>query len=158
MFNLMEPRSFYHDLFDFRRDFDDIFNRMLGVAPISETRLFGEVFTPPVEAWTDPEAKKFYLRVAVPGIDPKDVKVEVQGNTLTISGERKKIETKKEVNYHYREMTHGTFERVLPLPEGVDIEKLVAEFNNGVLEINAPLAAAALPRRIEIKPALKKAA
>ncbi|MDE3109662.1 MAG: Hsp20/alpha crystallin family protein [Acidobacteriota bacterium] len=55
-------------------------------------------------------------------------------------------------------MTHGTFERVLPLPEGVDIEKLVAEFHNGVLEINAPLAAAALPRRIEIEPVLKKAA
>jgi len=158
MFNLMEPRSFYRDLFDFRRDFDEIFNRMIGVGPVPETKLFEEVLTPPVEAWTDPEAKKFYLRVAVPGIDPKDVKVEVQGDTLTISGERKKVETKKEVNYHHREFTYGAFERVLPLPEGVDVEKLVAEFNNGVLEINAPLVAAALPRRIEVKPAMKKAA
>lgn len=158
MFNLMEPRSFYRDLFDFRRDFEEIFNRMIGVGPVPETKLFAEVLTPPVEAWTDPEAKKFYLRVAVPGIDPKDVKVEVQGNTLTISGERKKVETKKEVSYHHREFTYGAFQRVLPLPEGVDIEKLVAEFNNGVLEINAPLVAAALPRRIEVKPAMKKAA
>jgi HSP20 family molecular chaperone IbpA len=46
----------------------------------------------------------------------------------------------------------------MTLPEGVDIEKLVAEFNNGVLELNAPLAAAALPRRIEVKPLLKKVA
>lgn len=158
MLNLMEPRSFYRDLFDFRRDFDEIFNRMIGVTPVPETKLFEEVLTPPIEAWTDPEAKKFYLRVAVPGIDPKEVKVEVQGNMLTISGERKHIETKKEVTYHHREFTYGAFERVIPLPEGVETDKLVAEFNNGVLELNAPLAVAALPRRIEIKPVLKKAA
>jgi HSP20 family protein len=158
MFNLMEPRSFYRDLFDFRRGFEEIFNRMMGVSPVPDTKFFGEILTPPVEAWTDPEAKKFYLRVAVPGIDPKDVKVEVRGNTLMVFGERKQIETAKRVSYHHREFTYGAFERVLPLPEGVDIEKLVAEFNNGVLEIHAPLVAAALPRRIEVKPALKKAA
>jgi len=94
----------------------------------------------------------------VAGIDPKEVKVEVQGNILTISGERKKVETKKELNYHYRELNYGKFERLLTLPEGLDVEKLVAEFNNGVLEINAPITTAALPRRIEIKPLLKKAA
>jgi HSP20 family protein len=158
MLNLIEPRSFYRDLFDFRRDFDEIFNRMIGATPVPETKLIEEVFTPRIEAWTDPEAKKFYLRVAVPGIDPKEVKVEVQGSTLTIYGERKKVESAKEVNYHHREFTYGAFERVVPLPEGVDVDKLVAEFGNGVLEINAPLAAAALPRRIEVKPALKKAA
>jgi len=158
MFNLMEPRSFYRDLFDFRRDFDEIFNRMVGVAPVPETKFFEQVLMPPIEAWTDPETKKFYLRVAVPGIDPKEVKVEVQGNMLTISGERKHVETKKEVTYHNREFTYGAFERVIPLPEGVESDKLVAEFNNGVLELNAPLAVAALPRRIEIKPLLKKAA
>lgn len=158
MLSLIEPRSFYRDLFDFRRDFDEIFNRMIGVTSVPETKVFEEVLMPPVEAWTDQETKKYHLRVAVPGIDPKEVKVEVQGNTLTISGERKKVETKKEVNYHHREFTYGAFERVLPLPEGVDIEKVVAEFNNGMLEIYAPLATAALPRRVEVKPILKKAA
>ena len=87
-------RSFYRDLFDFRRDFDEIFNRVIGVNPVRETKLFEEVLTPPIEAWTDPEAKKFYLRIAVRGIDPKDLKVEVQGSTLTLSGERKQVETK----------------------------------------------------------------
>jgi HSP20 family protein len=155
----MEPRSFYRDLFDFRRDFDEIFNRMVGATPaLTGTRTFEETFAPPIEAWTDTEAKKFYLRVAVPGIEPKEVKIEVQGNVLAISGERKHVEEKKEVTYHQREFTYGTFQRVLTLPEGVDTEKLTAEFNNGVLELTAPLAAAALPRRIEIKPLLKKAA
>jgi HSP20 family protein len=158
MFNLMQPGSFYRDLFDFRRDFDEIFHRMVGFSPVPETQLFGEGLTPPIEAWTDPEAKKFYLRVAVPGIEAKDVKIEVQGNMLTISGERKRVESKKEVSYHHREFTYGAFKRVVPVPEGVDVEKLVAEFNNGVLEISAPLVATALPRRIEVKPVLKKVA
>lgn len=155
MLGLFEPRRFYRNLYDFRHDFDEIFNRMIGATEIPGRE---EMFMPPIEAWTDPEAKKFYLRVAVPGIDPKEVKVEVQGNVLTITGERKKVETKKEVTYHQREFSYGAFERVVTLPEGVDAEKLIAEFNNGVLEINAPLAAAALPRRIEVKPLLKKAA
>ncbi len=157
MLGLMEPRSFYRDLFDFRRDFDEMFNRIVRATP-ALTGTIEETFVPPIEAWTDTEAKKFYLRVAVPGIDPKDVKIEVQGNVLTISGERKHAEEKKEVTYHQREFTYGAFQRVLTLPEGVDVEKLTAEFNNGVLELTAPLAAAALPRRIEIKPVLKRAA
>jgi HSP20 family protein len=51
----------------------------------------------------------------------------------------------------YREINYGTFQRTLTLPEGVDAEKISAEFNNGLLEITAPIAAAALPRRVEIK-------
>jgi hypothetical protein len=53
---------------------------------------------------------------------------------------------------------YGAFERTLPLPDGVDANKLEAEYNNGVLEITAPIAASALPRRIEVKsaPAAKK--
>jgi HSP20 family protein len=158
MLNLLEPANLYRDLFDFRQDFEDIFNKMVGFTRIPEPKLLTEAFVPPIEAWTDTDNKKFHLRVAIPGIEPKDVKLEVQGKMLMISGERKKVETKKDLNYHHREFHYGTFERILPLPEGVEEEKLVAEFNNGVLEINAPLVAAALPRKIEIKPLLKKAA
>jgi HSP20 family protein len=151
--------NLFRDLFDFRQDFDEIFNRMLAGFPMTtEPTLRTVGFTPLADAWIDPDTKKFYLRIAVPGVDPKDVKLEVQNNALRIAGERKTIETKKEVNFLNREFTYGTFERVLPLPEGVDIDKLIAEFNHGVLEINAPLMTAALPRRIEIHPALKKAA
>ena len=151
--------NLFRDLFDFRQDFDELFNRMLGGFPVTtEPTLRTIGFTPLADVWIDPDVKKFYLRIALPGVDPKDVKVEFQGTTLRIAGERKTIETKKEVNFLNREFTYGTFERVLPLPEGVDVEKLVAEFNHGVLEISAPMVTAALPRRIEIQPALKKVA
>lgn len=156
MFTLMEPKTFYRGLFDFRRDFDEIFNHLIAGSPLTKSSY--EAYVPPVEAWTDPEAKKFYVRVALPGVDPHDVNVEVQANTLTIGGSWKSAKAPAEANYLHREFSYGNFERVVTLPEGVDVEKLTAEFNHGVLEINAPMAVAALPRRIEIKPALKKAA
>lgn len=155
MFTLMKPKTFYRDLFDFRHDFDEIFNHLIAVSPIKSSY---ETYVPPIEAWTDPEAKKFHARVALPGVDPKNVKVEVQGRRLTIGGSWKSPEVPKEAEYLRCEFAYGTFEREVPLPEGVYVEKLAAEFNHGVLEISAPMAVAALPRRIEVKPALKKAA
>jgi HSP20 family protein len=155
MFTLAEPKTFYRDLFDFRRDFDEIFNHLIA-GPTTEPGY--QAYVPAVEAWTDPEAKKFHVRVALPGVEPQNVNVEVQANTLTIGGFWKSAEAPTEANYLHREFTYGNFERVVTLPEGVDVEKLAAEFNHGVLEITAPVAAAALPRRIQIKAALKKAA
>jgi HSP20 family protein len=149
----------WRDLFNFRQDFDEIFNRLMTGRPVlTEPKLTTVGFIPPVEAWIDKETRKFYLHVAVPGIEPNDVNVQVQGNLLTIKGERKIAQTKKEVDYFYRELHRGAFERTLTLPEGVDVEKLVAEFNHGVLEISAPVVAGALPRRIEVKTIVKKAA
>jgi HSP20 family protein len=155
MFSLMEPKAFYRDLFDFRRDFDEIFNHLVTGGPAYTG---AKTYVPAVEAWTDPEAKKFYARFALPGVDAHDVSVEVHGKVLTVTGFWKGSEPAKEAKYLHREFSYGNFERAVTLPEGVDAEKITAEFNHGVLEISAPVAAAVLPRRIEIKPALKKAA
>jgi HSP20 family protein len=153
--------SFFQDLFDFRRDFDQMFNRMLAGAPLGEERSAGSslmMMAPPVETFIDKDGKTFHCRVSLPGIDPKEVQIHAQGNALTISGERKIDNKAKEGDFHHREIWYGAFERTLPLPDGVDANKLEAEYNNGVLEITAPIAASALPRRIEVKsaPAAKK--
>ena len=83
--------------------------------------------------------------------DPKDVDLQVQGNTLTISGERSTTHETNEADYLRREITYGSFQRSILLPEGVDKDKLNAEYRNGILEITAPIATAALPRKGEIK-------
>ena len=95
-----------------------------------------------------PEAVAILLGV---GVEPKDVQIHAQGNLLTIHGERKVTHRVKEAELFEDEITYGVFERTLTLPEGVNVEKLMAEYVNGVLEITAPVAAAALPRKIEIK-------
>lgn len=71
----------------------------------------------------------------LPGVDPKDVDIQVQGNTLTISGERTNSREAREADFLQREITYGSFTRSLALPEGVDRERPSAEYRNGKLEI-----------------------
>ena len=156
MANLVRRDHVFDDLFDFRRNFDHIFNRFLtgsGSSPERQAQML--VAVPPIEAWVDNEDKKYHLSVAVPGMDPKDVQLNLQGNNLTVSGEHKSEKEKKEADYLHREFSFGRFERTIVLPEGVDTDKLTAEYNNGVLEISAPINASALPKRIEIKTSAK---
>jgi len=153
MTSLIPRDTFFQDLFDFRRDFDQIFNRFLSWPSAQEEPAMTTlgVFTPPMECFVDKDGKKLHCNVMLPGVDPKDVGLQVQGNTLTISGERSASRETKETDYLRREITYGAFQRSILLPEGVDRDKLTAEYRNGILEITAPIAAAALPRKVEIK-------
>jgi HSP20 family protein len=99
----------------------------------------------------DKEAKKYHLRLALPGVDPSTVELKLLGNLLTISAERKASREAKDVDYLYRELSYGTLSRTLTLPEGLDTEQINAKYNDGLLEITAPVAAVALPRQVEIK-------
>ncbi|HLV95621.1 MAG TPA: Hsp20/alpha crystallin family protein [Candidatus Acidoferrales bacterium] len=155
MANLSHRERLFQDLFDFRRDFDHMFNRFLtgsqgrGPQEQEESRIMS--FAPAVESYLDREGKKFVCRVALPDIDPKNVNIQVQGNALSISGERKITNERKEANFVQSEMMYGYFERDIPLPEGVDTNKIDAEYRNGILQITAPVSAAALPRRVEVR-------
>jgi HSP20 family protein len=154
MKNLVLRNEVFEDLFDFRREFDKIFNRMLTVKPWGKEEVGpwnGFNFVPAIETYVDKDARKYFCKVSLPGIDPKEVQISVQGNLLMLIGERKLENVKKEAEYFHEEFAYGKFERTIELPEGVNTEKLYAEFVNGVLEINAPVAAVALPRKIEIK-------
>ena len=154
MNNLFLREPFFEDLFDFRREFDKIFSRMLTLKPWTKEEAASWPsfnFVPSVEAYVDKETKKYICKVSLPGIEPKEVQIHVQGNLLTIAGERKYMWENKEREALHEEFTYGKFERVLELPEGVNTDKMNADFVNGVLEITAPVAAIALPRKIEIK-------
>jgi HSP20 family molecular chaperone IbpA len=149
-------RNLYGELFGFRREFDELFNRLVTGRPVAEwpelpvfNKEFG--FTPAVETYIDKQANKYVCRVTLPGIEPKELTINTQGYMLTIRGERKFQHAVKEVEFAEREITYGQFERMISLPEGVLVEKLNAAYTNGVLEITAPMATAALPRKVEIK-------
>ena len=157
MTNLMRNDNFYTDLFEFRRDFDEIFNQMVTFKPFVREQLPLETafnlvpFVPAVEAYVDTEARKYICRVSLPGIEPKEIEINLQGNLLTIKGEKRTAKTLKEAEVKHSEFLYGSFERTLTLPEGIAADKLVAEFHNGVLEITAPVAVSALPRKIDVK-------
>jgi HSP20 family protein len=154
MANITLRDSFFDELFDLRREFDHIFNRFFSHRPGLARREAAETFSallPPVNVSVDKDAKKFACQIALPGVDPQDVNIQVQGNVLRVSGERKATSENKGADYYQKELVYGSFERSIMLPEGVESDKLNAEYRNGVLEISAPISAAALPRRIEIK-------
>jgi HSP20 family protein len=157
MRNLYPTERLFEDLFGLHRGFNEMFNRVLAGKPWGrELPEFQNAFTfvPAVEAYVDKEGKKYVCRVTIPGIEPKDLQIHAQGNLLTIRGERKLTHRAKQAELFEEEIAYGVFERTLPLPEGVNAEKLTAEYVNGVLEIAAPIAAAALPRKIEVKTAV----
>jgi HSP20 family protein len=154
MTNLILRDNLFEDLFDVRREFDKIFNRMLTVKPLAKEKvgsLTAFDFVPVMESFVDKTEKKYVCKIALPGVEPKEVEIHVKGNFLFIKGERKFTRETKEVDYLFEEFTYGKFEREFELPEGVNADKMNATFVNGVLEITAPIAEAALPKKIEIK-------
>jgi len=93
----------------------------------------------------------YFLTFDVPGISREDIKIEVQGDTLTVSGERKTENYEDRRAIGPRERGYGFFSRSFTLPEAVNSEKIEASFENGVLEVAVPKAEAAKARRIEIQ-------
>ncbi|MCR9251501.1 MAG: Hsp20/alpha crystallin family protein [bacterium] len=93
-------------------------------------------FTPQVDiAETD---KDFELQFAVPGLKKEDISIDLEDGTLTVGGERKFEETKKEKNFHSVETRYGSFKRSFKLPENVAADKVEASYKDGILLIQIP--------------------
>ena len=92
----------------------------------------------------------FVLRADLPGMSEDDVHIELEDNTLTVSGERKSEHEEKREGFYRSERAFGSFSRSLTLPQGVDPESVTASFDKGVLEVRIPKPEQRKPRRIEI--------
>jgi HSP20 family protein len=109
-------------------------------------------WTPVVDVVT--EGEDMVIRAELPGMKREDVDVSFQNGVLTISGERKEEEERKEANYLVKERRYGSFSRSMTLPEGVDESKIKASFKEGLLEVTVEGAGTQVeagPRRIEIE-------
>ena len=95
------------------------------------------------------ENGKILVKVEVPGIDEKDLRVTFEDGLLTVSGERQ-FERKDDRNYHRIERTYGSFTRTFTLPRSSDSTQIMADYRNGVLEIEIPKKEESLPKQIEI--------
>ena len=108
---------------------DNLFNESIA-------RTGGSSFVPKVDILENTNA--FEIQFAVPGLSKDDFKIEVDDNYLTVSGERKLSNEKKDQNYHTVETQYGAFRRSFKLPENVDAAKINAKYNNGILELSIP--------------------
>jgi len=139
--------------FQLHREIDDLFNRFFGqtwgepAGQPSETPT--TTWLPAMESYT--HEGNLCVRVALPGVDPKDVEVSVSDNLLTIKGARRTKNEQKEGSYFVREFAYGAFERTVALPQGVDASKVNAKYTNGMLEVTMPAPVTVVPKKVEIK-------
>jgi HSP20 family protein len=90
------------------------------------------------------------LKAEVPGLEPKDVDIRVENNTLTLRGERKLDHEVKRENYHRVERAYGSFTRSFTLPNVVDTDSIKADYKDGVLRVVLPKREEAKPKQISI--------
>lgn len=102
----------------------------------SLARTGGSTFVPQVDILETEKA--FELQVAAPGLSKEDFKIDLNDNVLTVSGERKLKNEKKEKNFYSLETNYGSFSRSFSLPENIDSTKISAAYNNGILELTIP--------------------
>lgn len=92
----------------------------------------------------------YVIKADLPGVEAKDIHVNVEGGCLTIRGERKMEKEIKKKSLKGREIFYGTFQRSLPIPEGLKVDGVKAKYHDGVLEITAPLEKSLPSKEIKI--------
>ena len=118
-------------------------------SPMSgETEVSTRAWAPPVDIYETEDA--IVLKAELPGIDPKDVEVRVEDNTLYLKGERNYEKEVKEQNYHRVERSYGSFARSFSLPNSINAEKVKAEYKDGLLTLTMPKREEAKPKTIKI--------
>ena len=113
-----------------------------------EEALTTTTFAPAVDVYEDEH--NITLKIEVPGIDEKDIDVQIENNTLTVHGERKFEKEEKEENYRRVERQYGSFTRSFTLPNTVDPENVQANYDKGVLKIKLAKKAEAKPKQIKV--------
>jgi len=141
-----------HPLVAFQREMNRLFENFFSDFEFSAPSLFGRIggeFVPRLDVSEDDKAVT--VTAELPGMEAKDVKIEVTGNTLSISGEKKEEIDRKEADFHRVERAYGAFKRCITLPGEIKPDKVDARFKNGVLTITLPKEESVRGRKIEIK-------
>ena len=137
------------------RELEDIQNRLSSLFGRTPLRGLGEEamtvseWTPLVDIAEDD--KEYLIKAELPEVKKEDVKVTVENDVLTITGERKFEKEEKNKKYHRVERAYGSFMRSFTLPQGAAGDKINAEFKDGVLKVHLPKSAEAKPKPIDVK-------
>lgn len=129
----------------FGKRFSDIMDEFFNDAVATRQ----QAFAPSIDiSETD---KQYLIDVEVPGIDKKDIELNVDNNTLVISGERTFEKKEEDKHYHRVESSYGNFSRSFTLPDNVESESIQATYNNGILHITIEKSEQKMKKQIKIK-------
>ena len=138
----------FRELERMHEDMDRLFRSFLTPRSPESTEV-----TCPVAVDVLEDKDKVVLKAELPGVDPKDVEINVQDNVISISGEKKMEHEDKRDNYVRVERYYGKFHRAFTLPPYVDPDGISAEYKNGVLTVTLPKRPETKPKQIQIKTA-----
>ena len=130
-----------------RNEMERLYDRFFDLRPFRRFTEEGE-WMPSVDV--SETAKEIIVNAEIPGVEAKDIDVNLAGDVLTIRGERKREHTEKEENFHRIERSYGSFSRSLQLPSDVDGDKIKASYKKGVLRISLPKTKKTTAKKIEI--------
>ena len=145
----LEKREPRQEISRLRREMDRLFEDFLAPRPWFGWQRWEEEWVPAVDVSETPE--QVTIKAELPGIDPKDVKISLIGETLSIKGEKKSEREEKKENYHVVERSYGSFSRSLSVPAAVNADKIEAKFEKGVLTVTCPKKEVVKPKDIKIK-------
>jgi HSP20 family protein len=146
-----DDESPFHSLTrEMNRLFDD-FRSRFDLEPFGFSRGEAGGFMPSVDVTEDD--KEVRIGCELPGIDEKNIDIELSKDSITIRGDKKKETEDKGKGYYRMERSYGSFHRTVPLPAEIDEDNAQAEFKNGVLKIRLPKSAEAQKahKKIEVK-------
>ena len=147
MRNLIRSNRELWDPFDLFTDLQDEMNRAFG-RTLSRRDAWTPAYQPNVDVKEHED--KFILQADLPGIRKEDLDISVLGNQLTLKGERKHEEDKKDKDFHYSERSYGAFARTIQFSSEIDAAKVQAAYKDGVLEITLPKSESAKPKQITV--------
>lgn len=138
----------FREFQNLENEMNRLFRRQLSGASASEEALITSQFAPPADVYEDDS--KLSIKMDVPGINAKDLSVRVDGNLLTVSGERKFESEEKKENFRRVEREYGSFSRLFTLPASADTDKIGVDFENGTLRIDIAKRADSRTKQIKI--------
>jgi HSP20 family protein len=133
----------------FQREMDQLMHRFFSDVDQEGNSKQLTSWTPRVDVEEDD--KQFLVKADIPGVDPKDVDISIQDNSLVLRGHKKEEKEEKKKNYHRVERFEGQFYREIGLPRGIDADKIQAKSANGVVTISIPKKAEAQPKKVAIQ-------
>jgi HSP20 family protein len=141
------------------REMDDMQRRMsslLELNPFRRNALTTDEENISVPEWAPlvdiaEDGKEYLIKVELPEVHKDDVKVTVEGGTLTIAGERKAEQEEKGRKFHRIERYYGRFERSFSIPDDAEMNNVKAEFKDGVLRVSLAKSEKARPKQVEVK-------
>lgn len=140
---------YLRELHELQNRMDELFTALSGTRRTAPERLWRTARLFPLLNVRQ-EGTAYEVTAEIPGMKTEDLEIKVEGDTLTLKGERKPVEVEEEASYHRRERATGTFQRSITLPTKIDSEQVKATYKNGVLTVLLPQEKSALPKQITI--------